>query len=173
MDLTAYFDYLEGFATNHKSIGHTENELHFFRTDVEELDNARRSKINYPAVAALNPVISTSAQISTNVRVQYQGALVVLDQVTDRGDSAERSTKEAQIISILEDFITKFLNDRRSYDMGAKQYTLPGLSLDSFSIDLVPTSYTSVCGAMLSFRWNEPLKQFDAAQWNNESRHTV
>lgn len=173
MDLSAYFEYLEEFAGNHKSIGHTSDELHFFRTDVEELDNAKRSKIHYPAVAALNPTINTSAQISTNVRVQYQGAIVLLDRISDRGNNADRSAKEADLIAIVEDFITKFINDRRTYELSKKGYTLPGLNLGGFMIDLVPNTYTSVCGVMLSFNWNEPLKQFDASKWNNVSRHTV
>lgn len=173
MDLEAYFNYLKEFAVDHKSIGHTDEAPRFFRVDISELDNAKRSKIHYPAVAALNPAFGTTAEISTNVRIQYNGALVLLDKVQDRGDAEDRATKENALLQTAIDFITKFINDRRKYDEANEAYILPGLNLSSFNLDLVPNEYTSVCGVMLSFNWNVPLKQFDESNWNNQTRYTV
>tara|TARA_R110002096_G_scaffold122409_1_gene265262 strand:+ start:3741 stop:4262 length:522 start_codon:yes stop_codon:yes gene_type:complete len=173
MNLSAYFDYLEEFATNHKEIGHTDNAKRFFRVDIEELDNAFRTRANYPLVAALNPIINSTAALSTNIRLNYQGSLLLLDQIKDKGDALERSTKENKLLAIATDFTTKLINDRRSYDIANKTFVLAGLDFGSFNLELVPDRYTSMCGVLLTFRFNDALPQFDISKWNNESKYTV
>ena len=173
MNLDSYFNYLKEFATDHKQILHDPATPRFFRVDIEELDNALRSKANYPLVAALNPTISTGASISTNTRKNYQGALLLLNTIKDKGNAVERSTKEDVLWTIAEDFITKFINDRRSYDIANKKYVLSGLDLNGFTLELVPESYTSMCGVLVGFRFNEALSAFDASRWNNQSRYQV
>jgi hypothetical protein len=173
MNLTSYFQYLEEFAANHKEIGHTENTQRFFRVDIEELDNAFRSRANYPLVAALNPIFSSSAALSTNIRLNYQGSLLLLDNIKDKGDALDRKTKENKMLAIAIDFATKMINDRRSYDIANKAFVLEGLDFGSFNLELVPENYTSMCGVLLSFRFNDPFPQFDASKWNNESRYQV
>jgi|GEM_PF-3455984 len=172
MDLTAYFDYLKSFAVNHNSIGHTDDNKHYFRVDINELENAKRSVANYPAVAAMNPIYSVSGAISSNMRKQYQGNLIILDKITDKGDAIERTDKESALMEIAEDFISKFINDRKSFDEGEQGFALPGLDFNGFTTELIPESYTSLCGVLIGFRFNEPLKRFDASRWDNETLYT-
>ena len=173
MNLDSYFNYLKEFATDHVEIGHTTEAARFFRVDIEELENAFRTNANYPLVAALNPTLNTSGAISSNTRKNYQGAILILNNITDKGDAIERSTKESALLTIAEDFIAKFINDRRSYDSAAGKFVLAGLDLNGFNIELAPDRYTSLCGVLLSFRFNEALTQFNVSRWQNQTRYEV
>jgi len=159
-NLNAYFQYLEDIARDHKSILHTVAEEHFFRTDIEELENALRSKINFPALAAMNPFIDGEAQALSNTRITWRGSFLLLDQVKDKGDFVDRNNKESALLEIAKDIIQKMINDRRNF-------TLPGLDISAFKMELVPERYVPLCGVLISFSYNEPLGQFDASRWNN------
>jgi len=158
-NLSAYFLYLEQIARDHKSILHQDQEAHYFRTDIEELENALRSKIHFPAFAAMNPYLDGDAQSLSNTRITWRGSFMLLDKVQDKGDFAERNTKESALLEIGRDIIKKFINDRRNF-------TLPGLDISAFKIELVPERYVPLCGVLISFSYNEPLGQFDASRWN-------
>ena len=43
---------MESMATNHKSIGHRDNEKHYFRGELEEFYTDLRNKVNFPALIA-------------------------------------------------------------------------------------------------------------------------
>jgi hypothetical protein len=159
-NLNAYFQYLEDIARDHKSILHQDAEEHFFRTDIEELDNALRSKIHFPALAAMNPFIDGDAQALSNTRITWRGSFILLDRVKDKGDFAERNSKEAALMAIAKDIIQKNINDRRNF-------TLPGLDISAFKMELVPERYVPLCGVLVSFSYNESLGQFDPSRWNN------
>jgi len=159
-NLSAYFLYLEQTTRDHRSILHQDQEEHFFRTDIEELANALRSKIHFPALAAMNPYLDGDAQNLSNTSITWRGSFMLLDKVQDNGDFAERNTKESALLEIGRDIIKKFINDRRNF-------TLPGLDISAFKMELVPERYVPLCGVLISFSYNEPLGQFDASRWNN------
>lgn len=159
-NLSAYFHYLEQIARDHKSILHQDQEEHFFRTDIEELENALRSKIHFPALAAMNPFLDGEAQSLSNTRITWRGSFLLLDKVKDKGDFATRSAKESVLVEIGRDIIKKFINDRRNFD-------LQGLDVSAFKMELVPERYIPLCGVLITFSYNESLGQFDASRWNN------
>ena len=63
-------------------------------------------------------------------------------------------------MAIAKDIIQKNINDRRNF-------TLPGLDISAFKMELVPERYVPLCGVLVSFSHNESLGQFDASRWNN------
>lgn len=167
-----YFAYLESMATNHKAILHTAETPHFFRVDINELDQALRKKANFPLIAVPNPSLSANAEIQTNTRIETQGSLLVLQNLTDVNSITIRNNAETTCFNIALDCMHKMLNDRKKYEAGKTSFALPGLNANSFSFELVPNQYTSFAGVLLVFTYNAPAGMFDPNKWNNETKYT-
>lgn len=168
MNLTEYFAYLEAMATNHTQVLHSASNKRFFRTDVEELDNAIKTRMNRDTVVvgAQNPELTTQARTQSNTRLQYRGSVLIMKHVKDSGNFSERLQAEDLCRSIAIDFITRMMEDRKSYDAGNKAFALPGIDLDAFTLALIPRRYKSFAGILLGFAFNEPLPLYNANNWN-------
>lgn len=172
-DLTQYFAYFEDIATRHKSILHTQNTPRFFRADIEEFEDAMRSKANFPALVALNPAFGSQAQSIKNIRLRYTGGIMLVNTVQDNGNPSERSTKETALIAIARDIMTKMVNDQEQYSLSAKAQVLPELDLSAFSLELIPQRYPSLCGVLMQFQFGDKLGLLDESRWNGVTHYTV
>lgn len=159
-----YFDFIESLATKHKSILHTPAAPRFFRTDIDEFDSALRTKANFPLITTTNPLISVDAKNTSNLRAVWSGSILFLDRIRDKGDFQERNAKEAALQQIAKDFLLLIILESQRRDGSTP---IQSIADADFGMELVPNRYTSLCGVLLTFEWNESIGEADLSRWND------
>ncbi len=127
-DLIQYFKTL---ATQHVAIGHSANEKHFYRFELDEiLTNIR--DVNYPALILEGYRFSLNDKKSDNVMKERTGAFVLIDHLHDGFDFDEMHELWDRLETICDDLITRIKSDKRNpaavavrdFDLGSVQVAL-------------------------------------------------
>ena len=109
-DLVTYF---ENLARYHKSIGHTEQEKHFFRFEIEEvLAGLNRTDSDYPMLVLEGYNFDYTDNRSDNILKNRRGAFVLLDVVTDTTDPYEIHEVWNRMEEIGDDILARIKADK-------------------------------------------------------------
>ena len=109
-DLVTYF---ENLARYHKSIGHTEQEKHFFRFEIEEvLAGLNRTDSDYPMLVLEGYNFDYTDNRSDNILKNRRGAFVLLDVVTDTTDPDEIHEVWNRMEEIGDDILARIKADK-------------------------------------------------------------
>lgn len=105
-DWTIYFS---GLAAKHKLLGHSLNESHFFRGELDEFFDGFRSKVNYPALIMESTLLDMSGE-SFNRQQRRTLAFMVADNV-HRDDHDDIEAAKARCESIGADIVGRLIYD--------------------------------------------------------------
>jgi len=108
-DLQAYF---ENLARNHSAIVHTDNESHFFNSDVNEILSGLKSTVNFPCVLMADYDYSFTDNDSDNHQKRRSIALVFLDHCSDADDFETIGNIYSEMESIADDWINRIYDDK-------------------------------------------------------------
>ena len=173
-NLTEYINYFRAVAENHKLIKHSAQTKRFVRVNIFELDNSLSVTMNYPLIALEKPYFQSGGDSRANMRWNKVGALLIMDKVGDKANFDAQHLAENKCVDIAQDIVAKMEKDARLYNAGQKDFVLPGLDHDSFTIEVIPAPlHGMLYGCRLSFRWNDPAPRFDIAKWDNETDYSI
>jgi len=162
IDLDAYVDYFKTVAINHKLIGHTEEEPHFSRMNLVELEQKLSQYLNFPAIALEDPYVPSSGSYP-NLRESWRGALMVVFNVSDQSDYDTIQEARNTGMAICRQIRGKMINDRR-------KGLIEGLNPESFVIELSPEPIDNQFWIVrLSWTTSTQFENFDPQYWNNET----
>ena len=111
-DLISYF---ENIAAKHKNIGHTEEEKHFFRMEIDEvLAGINRTDVNYPMLILEGYGFAFTDNRSDNLLKNREGAFMVIDHIPDLSDHDLIHQKWDEIEEIITEILIKIKIDKRN-----------------------------------------------------------
>lgn len=175
MNYSSYVAYFEQVARKHKLIGHNPPEnKRFFGIDLSDLSNSLKDVGETPCIGLERPFYNTSGQ-HANVRIRKTGALMVFGRNNDPFDFIGLEYAFNGCYQIAEDIVAKMIKDAQVYDDAAKDYLLPGLNADNFSIEPMPPGYADggIVGVRLSFTFDEGADLFSTDKWHNETDYEL
>ncbi|MCD4681127.1 MAG: hypothetical protein K8S00_12150 [Bacteroidales bacterium] len=109
-EIIAYF---ENIARKHVAIGHTDEEKHFFRLELDEVLTGLNSKINFPALILEGYDFDFTDSRSDNVIKNRSGAFILLDHCRDNHDFDRIHQIWDNLEEIGDDILIKILKDKR------------------------------------------------------------
>ena len=161
-ELIAYFKTL---ATQHVAIGHTANEKHFYRLELEEILTNHRD-INYPSLILEGYRYSLSDKQSDNVMKERIGAFILIDHLHDDSDFDEMHELWDRLETICDDIIVRIKSDKRNPAARA----LRDFDLGSVQVSLITNEVLNNYGIRCTFTITSPFTtDVDAAKWNMEA----
>lgn len=110
--LNDYVTYFDNLARLHKSIIHTNSEMHFVRMELDELLNALPSKIHFPAFILEAYDINFMSRDTNNILKSYNGAFTILKKPANIQDFDSIHTIWKECEKIGTDFIIMMYNHR-------------------------------------------------------------
>lgn len=174
MNYPEYISYFETVAKNHKQIKHSATVKRFYRVNIYDLENSIQTNANFPGLALEKPTWRMTGEGYANKRWSLHGGLLILLVVADQQNALAQDAAEETARQICDDIRAKMIKDRKLYDAGNLDYTIPGLEHDSFSIELIPSPiHGYLYGARLTWVMNEPAAQFDVSKWDDEVDYDV
>ena len=155
--------YFQTTATNHKQL------KEFTWYTLEELTDRIHQDLQFPCLGLEEPLANTGGQGYANIRFNQNSAFMVFAKVDDSGDHDQIRTQKDLCASISKDVITKMIKDRKRWDAGEKDFVLPGLDHDGFTLEFMPQLlHGFIVGCRVTFRINEPMEEFTLDHWDNE-----
>jgi hypothetical protein len=118
-DLVAYFQLL---ATNHADIGHTPEEKHFFRFELEEFMTGMSAKIRYPALILEGYDFVFIDNNSDNVHKSLNCGFMLIDKISDKGDYDAIHNLWDRLEEIGDEIIVRILHDKRQNNIDVLSY---------------------------------------------------
>lgn len=111
-DLVTYFETL---ARQHKSIGHSDSEKHFFRFEIEEvLAGINRTDSEYPMLVMEGYNFDYTDNKSDNILKNRNGAFMLIDVVNDITDYDQVHEVWNRMESIGDDILARIKADKRN-----------------------------------------------------------
>lgn len=181
MNLTQYNDLGRTIAANHKGIGHTDEEEHFFRTYlspepfaalyIEELLSALSQRIKWPALIWEAYSISYEDNGANNVRRRKHGAFLLLKNLSDEQDFAELETVHTAMEAMAEEIISYLrryfhLVNTKRIDLGTRHR----LEMSEITHEKVTVPQHKMAGARVDFIFYDEANSqmaYDESKWNN------
>lgn len=159
-DLITYFS---GLATKHKSIGHSAQEKHFFRFEIDEvLAGINRSDVNYPMLILEGYNFDFTDDKSDNVLKNRHGAFVLLDHVKDVTDYAAIHDKWDALEVICDDILAKIKADKRN----PLTPVVRSFDLSSIEVYLIKNEINNTVGMRVLFALTSPQSmEVNASRW--------
>jgi len=158
-DLIHYFCIL---AAQHTAIGHSANEKHFYRFEIEEVFSGLKD-INYPALILEGYRYSLVDKISDNVMKERTGAFILLDHLSDIGDYDAMHQVWENMENTCDDIIARIKSDKRNPAFRAVR----DFDLNTVHVALLAnvrdSNYGIRCTFTLTSPWNTDV---DAEKWN-------
>ena len=108
-ELVAYF---ENLATKHLDIGHTPLKKHFYRFELDEVLSGLKN-VNFPALIMEGYKFDFCDNKSDNIQKKRQGAFILLDHVSDRGNYTKIHEAWDKLEEIGDDILAKIKADKR------------------------------------------------------------
>ena len=161
-DLIAYFRML---AAQHVAIGHTAEEKHFYRLELEEvLTNLKN--VNYPALILEGYRYGFSDKLSDNVLKERTGAFVLIDHLTDPGDYDAMHAIWEHMEEICDELIARIKADKRSPTTRAVR----DFDLNSVQVALIANDGDRNYGLRCTYTLKSPFAtDVDATKWNTDA----
>jgi hypothetical protein len=110
-DLVSYFEYL---AKNHKSIGDTDDERHFFRYELEEVLTSLGNNVNFPAMILEGYDFDYTDAASDNVIKNRNGAFMIIDREGDENNWDRIHELFDSCEEIGDEVVMRILSDKRN-----------------------------------------------------------
>lgn len=157
--------YFRTLASQHVAIGHSLNEKHFYRFELEEILSNLKN-VNYPALILEGYRYSLTDKSSDNVMKERTGAFVLIDHMSDMGDFDAMHEVWDNMETICDEIIARIKSDKRNstiksirdFDLGSVQVALIANGTDN--------NYGIRCTFTISSSFTTDV---DAAKWNLEA----
>lgn len=173
VDLKTYW---KKAAINNKAIAHVDDTSIHFICYSAEAALASLKDIEDPVLALELPEMRLSDALSDNVRLNSNGAVLILKGAAQGNSSEiEQVMLETEIIAF--ELLTKMMNDRRkANDVGftAPEKYMKHLDLNKVRLVDVGPVFNSKYGWRVEFDFNGPVNlTLDESKWTNETKWTI
>jgi hypothetical protein len=159
---TEIITYFRTLAAQHVAIGHSYNEKHFYRLELEEVLGSLKN-INYPALILEGYRYSLTDNKSDNVLKDRTGAFILIDHLHDRGDFDAIHEIWDNMEAICDDIIARICTDKRS---GANK-VIRNFDLNSIQVSLIANESDRNYGIRCTYTLSSSLsKDVDPNRWN-------
>lgn len=160
-DIIEYFKLL---ATQHIEIGHSDDEKHFYRFEIEEVLTSLK-KVNYPALILEGYGYSLVDNKSDNVLKKRTGAFILLGHLTDIGDFEAMHTLWDKMEEICDDILSRVKSDK--YNPAAK--AVRDFDLNTVNVSLLANEQDKNYGIRCTFTLTSARPMdVDPDKWNME-----
>lgn len=110
-NLVEYFDYL---ARNHVDIGHTDDERHYYRFELDEVFTSLGSNINFKALILEGYDFNFGDSDSDNLQKQRNGAFIIIDHEGDENNYTRINQIYDECEAIGDEIIVRIAADKRN-----------------------------------------------------------
>jgi hypothetical protein len=108
-------NYFENLARNHKDIGHSNSEKHFFRMEVDEvLGGINRTEVRHPFLILEGYGYDFTDDKSDNLLKNRRGAFMLIDHVSDLSDFEAIQDVWEKMEEIGDELLVKIKADKRN-----------------------------------------------------------
>ena len=154
--------YFKTLATQHVTIGHSLNEKHFYRFELDEvLTNLKN--VNYPALILEGYRYKLKDQSSDNVLKDRTGAFILIDHLHDIGDFDAMEEIWDNMESICDEIIAKIKSDKRNPLAKAVR----DFDLNTVEIALIANTIDQNYGIRCTYTITSPFTtDIDPTKWN-------
>ena len=160
-DIISYFKKL---ATEHIQIGHTDDEKHFYRFEIEEVLSGLKN-VNYPALVLEGYSYSLRDNRSDNTIKEREGAFMLLEHMSDPDDIDKMHEIWDRQEGICDDIIARIKADKRKPNCLAVR----DFDLNSVKVLLIANKFDNTYGIRCHYTISSPLPMdFDPDKWNIE-----
>ncbi len=155
--------YFESLATQHKSIGHSSSNKHFFRLELEEFLTGMKAKIHYPALILEGYDFNFVDNRSDNVHKEIHTAFLLVDKVADKGDYDRIHQVWDCLEEIGDEILIRILRDKRDQ----RSEVLSHFNMTSVSGSPITDMNLVHYGIRYDFKLSWPLvNDIDPEVWN-------
>ena len=163
LNVAKYISYFKNLATQHKEIGHTEEEKHFFRMNIEEVLTGLRSDINLPALILESFEGRLVDKKSDNNLANREGAFMILKKVeVDNFDQENEFLDDSERIGL--DIIKRMRRDSKTNPI--QDRILKRFDYDGVSWGKVGPVFDNYYGYRFIFRLQDfENMKFDPDKW--------
>ena len=159
---TEIITYFRTLAAQHVAIGHSYNEKHFYRLELEEVLGSLKN-INYPALILEGYRYSLTDNRSDNVLKDRAGAFMLIDHLHDRGDFDAMHQIWDNMEGICDDIIARIIADKRDSAIKA----IRNFDLSTIQVSLIANETDQNYGIRCSYTISSSLsKDVDPDMWN-------
>jgi hypothetical protein len=158
-DIIAYFKKL---ASEHISIGHSEDEKHFYRYEIDEVLGGLKD-INYPAFILEGYRYGYIDNKSDNFLKERTGAFILLQHLDDIGDYDQIHQIWDDLEEICDDIIARIKADKSKKEARA----VKDFNLGSVNVALIANEHDRSYGVRCTFTIASPKSmEVDPDKWN-------
>lgn len=157
--------YFKTLASQHVAIGHSLNEKHFYRFELEEILSNLKN-VNYPALILEGYRYSLTDKSSDNVMKERTGAFVLIDHMSDMGDFDAMHEVWDNMETICDEIIARIKSDKRNSTIRS----IRDFDLGSVQVALIANETDKNFGIRCTFTITSSFTtDVDAAMWNLEA----
>jgi len=155
-------EYFQMIATQHIQIGHTAEEKHFYRFEIEEVLTGLK-KMNYPALILEGYRYSFSDGKSDNVMKKRSCAFMLVNHLSDIGDFQAMHSIWDDLEQICDDILARIKADKYNpYARAVRDFDLNGVE-----INLIANDQDRNYGIRCMFTVSSPqTMDMDPDKWN-------
>ncbi len=146
--------YFENLARQHRDIGHTDSEKHFFRMETDEvLGGINRTDVNYPMLIMEGYSYDFTDSKSDNLLKNRRGAFMLLDHVSDPTDFDAMHRAWEKMEEIGDELILRMKADKRNpYSPVIRDFQFSGVEAT-----LIANEIDNNCGIRYTYTLTSPL----------------
>jgi len=165
-DITAYIEYFEKLAKEHKEIQHSPSAKHFFMMDINELLSATNSTAKYPAIVLLKLSGRAIDRKEDNRLVSIEGGFLVLDHCKNIDDFAAELAIFQKTFAIGMQMISRIAHDQQQ-PVPYSSKALPGFDPDSVRWEMIGPVFENHFGIIFRFPVNLMADlEYDSEKWS-------
>ncbi len=173
LNLSDIKTYWKNAAIRNKAIGHVEGgEKHFSSYTAEEA-LATIKDMKYPYLAAELPEIHMGDANSDNVRMNFNGGILILKKAT-AGDYLKIQAAYDEMFIIGRQLLTKLYNDRKKandYNIPMPEAMMKQLDIPLLNMVEVGPVFDSCYGWRINYQINTPDNlELDESEWDGETK---
>lgn len=159
-DLVTYFETL---ARQHKSIGHSDSEKHFFRMELDEvLGGVNRTDVAFPFLALEGYDFGFKDNRSDNVLKNRGCGFMLIDQLPDRSDFNRMHEIWDEMEEIGTDILVRMKHDKRNADVPV----IRDFNFESVEARLIMNEMNGMVGIRFTFDMSSPVDtDVDTDKW--------
>ena len=157
-------EYFRTIASEHIQIGHSDNEKHFYRFEIEEVLTGLK-KVNYPALILEGYRYSFEDSKSDNIIKKRTGAFILIDHLKDIGDFDAMHETWDRMEEICDDILARIKSDK--YKPTAK--AVRDFEISSVEVALLANVEDKNYGIRCTYTVSSPRSMdVDPDKWNLE-----
>jgi hypothetical protein len=154
--------YFKTIASQHVEIGHSEQEKHFYRYEIEEVLTGLK-QINYPALILEGYRYSFQDNGSDNIIKKRSGAFILLDHLSDIGDYDAMHALWDKQEEICDDILARIKSDK----FNPQARAIRDFDINSTEVSLLANEQDKNFGIRCTFTISSPRHMNpDPSKWN-------